>query len=196
MTTWRAFIAVDLTPEMRTQLDSLTGRMRRLTGQQTLRFAAASGIHLTLKFLGEISTDLAGGLHAVLDEAASRVRPFPVRVRGVGCFPSSRQPRVLWVGLEDHGGDLRTLQQAVETGSARLGLPKEDRPFSPHLTLARVRRDAGPEAAACVRFVLESEAGLDLGEMPIEAIHLFRSELRPSGAVYSRLHTAALGAGA
>jgi 2'-5' RNA ligase len=158
-----------------------------------MRFVAASGIHLTLKFLGEISPEQAAGIHDVLDDAASSVPGFTIRIRGVGCFPNSRQPRVLWVGLDDPRGMLQALQRAVEQGCARLKLPVEDRPLSPHLTLGRVRREAGPGAGAFVGSVLESERTLDLGEMPVGAVHLFRSELRPSGAVYSRLHTAALG---
>ena len=156
---------------------------------------AASGIHLTLKFLGEISPEVAASVHSVLDDVAHGAVAFPVRVRGIGCFPSSRQPRVLWVGLEDSRGMLQPLQRAVEEGCTRVQLPAEDRPFSPHLTLGRVRREAGEGAGAFVRSVLEREQSLDLGEMPVDAIHLFRSELRPSGAVYSRLHSAALGGG-
>jgi 2'-5' RNA ligase len=90
---------------------------------------------------------------------------------------------------------LQTLQRAVEAGCAQFKLPAEDRPFSPHLTLGRVKREAGAGAGAFVRAVLESERALDLGEMPVDAIHLFRSDLRPSGPVYSRLHSAALGGG-
>ncbi len=196
MNTLRAFIAVDLAPDIRSQLDALTGRLRRLPGQESMRFVAASGIHLTLRFLGEISPALAASLHEVLDDAARQVPGFSIHVRGTGCFPSSRQPRVLWVGLDDPGGRLKALQCAVEGGCAVLKLPAEDRPFSPHLTLARVRREAGAGAETFVRSVLEGERGLDLGEMPVDALHLFRSELRPSGAVYSRLHSAALGGGA
>jgi 2'-5' RNA ligase len=195
LNTLRAFIAVDLPPDVRTQLDAMTGRLRRLPGQECMRFVAASGIHLTLKFLGEISPDLAAGVHNVLDDAASSVPGFTIRLRGVGSFPSSRQPRVLWVGLDDPRGMLKTLQRAVEEGCAHLKLPAEDRPFSPHLTLGRVRREAGAGAGAFVRSVLESERTLDFGEMPVDAVHLFRSDLRPSGAVYSRLHSAALGGG-
>lgn len=195
LNTLRAFIAVDLSSEVRQQLDALSGRLRHLPGQEGIRFVAASGIHLTLKFLGEISPEVAASVHDVLDDAARDGAAFSVRVRGVGCFPSDRQPRVLWVGLEDSRGRLKPLQRAVEEGCARLKLPTEDRPFSPHLTLGRVRREAGAEAGAFVRSVLESEQSLDLGDMPVDAVHLFRSELRPSGAVYARLHSAALGGG-
>jgi 2'-5' RNA ligase len=196
LNTLRAFIAVDLSPDVRIRIDALTSRLRRLPGQECMRFVAASGIHLTLKFLGEISPALAGDLHGVLDDAARRIPAFTIRVYGVGCFPSSRQPRVLWVGLDDPRGMLKTLHSAIEGGCAALKLPTEDRPFSPHLTLGRVRREAAAGAAAFVRSVFEAERTLDLGEMPVDLVHLFRSELRPSGAVYSRLHSVGLGGGA
>jgi 2'-5' RNA ligase len=195
LNTLRAFIAVDLPPDVRTQLDALTGRLRCLPGQECMRFVASSGIHLTLKFLGEISPESATDIHDVLKDAASSMPGFTVRIRGVGCFPSSRQPRVLWVGLDDPRGMLQTLQRAIEAGCARLKLPAEDRPFSPHLTLGRVRREAGAGAGSFVRAALEREQALDLGEMAVDAVHLFRSDLRPSGAIYSRLHSAALGGG-
>jgi 2'-5' RNA ligase len=195
LTTLRAFIAVDLTPEIRAQLGTLAGRLRRIPGQEGLRFVAPSGIHLTLKFLGDVTPELATKVHEVLDDVGSRTPAFVLGVRGIGCFPNARQPRVLWVGLDDPRAMLKPLQGAIEEGCARLRLPAEDRPFNPHLTIGRVRREAGAGAGAFIRAVLEKEQALDLGEMPVDLIHLFRSELRPSGAVYTRLHSAQLGGG-
>jgi 2'-5' RNA ligase len=192
VSTLRAFIAVDLTPDIRAQLEALAGRLRRLPGQEGLRFVAAAGVHLSVKFLGEISPALAADLGGALDTAARRVPAFAIRVQGIGCFPNPRQPRVLWVGLHDPRRMLLALQSAVEEACADLRLPKEDRAFSPHLTLARVRREGGAAAGGFVGSVLECERGLDLGEMPVDAICLFRSELRPNGAVYTRIHSAAL----
>jgi 2'-5' RNA ligase len=188
----RAFIAVDLTPEVRTQLEALAGRLRRLPGQACIRFVPISGIHLTLKFLGDTTPDVAARVGDALDHAASGLPAFTLRIRGVGCFPNLRQPRVVWVGMHESAGVLKRLQTVVEAGCTALGLPAEDRPFSPHLTFGRVRREAGAEGSSFVHIVLEREQGLDLGEMPVDAVHLFRSDLRPSGAIYSRLHSTAL----
>lgn len=195
MTTLRAFIAIDLPPDLRSKIESLSGRLRHSPGQECLRFVPASGIHLTLKFLGDIHLDLAAELHSVLDHAAGALSAFDVHVRGIGCFPDSRRARVLWIGLEEPQGRVEILQRAIEDGCVAFGLPAQDRPFSAHLTLGRVRREAGPEAVSFVRRVLEDEQALDLGEMPVDAVHLFRSELRPSGAVYTRLHSASLRSG-
>ena len=195
MTTLRAFIAIDLPPDLRTKLEALAGRLRHSPGQECIRFVPVSGIHLTLKFLGDIPADLAAGVHSVLDHAAGALPAFAVHVRGVGCFPDSRRPRVVWIGLEEPQGRLEVLQRAIEGGCVVLGLPAQDRPFSAHLTLGRVRREAGPEAGSFVRGVLEREQALDLGEMPVDSVHLFRSDLRPSGAIYTRLHSASLRVG-
>ena len=195
MSTFRAFIAVDLSPEIRTKIDALVGRVRKMPGQECMRFVLASGIHLTLKFLGEIPESVGESLRPAIDRASAARAAFTVRVRGAGCFPDIRRPRVLWVGLEEPQGALPSLQRAVEVECVGLGLPAEDRPFSPHLTLGRVRREAGAEATSFVRAVLEREQGVDLGEMTVDSVHLIRSDLRPTGAEYRRLHTAVLKAG-
>lgn len=160
-----------------------------------MRFVPVSGIHLTLKFLGEILPGLADSLHPALDRVAGARLPFTVRVRGAGCFPDHGRPRVLWVGLEESQGALATLQRAIEVECAGLGLPAEDRPFSSHLTLGRVRHEAGAEAASFVRAVLDREQAVELGVLTVDSVHLFRSDLRPTGAEHHRLHSSVLGAG-
>jgi len=195
LTTFRAFIAVDLSPEIRTAIEALIARLRRMPGQEGMRFVSASGIHLTLKFLGEIQAELGERLHQALDRVTTARSAFSVRVRGAGCFPDAGRPRVVWVGLEEPRGELSALQRAIEAECVTLGLPAEDRPFSPHLTLGRVRREAGAEAVSFVRSMLEREQTADLGEMTVDSVHLFRSDLRPTGAEYRRLHSAGLEAG-
>jgi len=192
LTTFRAFIAVDLSPEIRTAIEALIARLRRMPGQAGMRFVSASGIHLTLKFLGEIPAELGERLHQALDRVTTARSAFSVRVRGAGCFPDHGRPRVLWVGLEEPQGALAGVQRAIELECAGLGMPVEDRSFSPHLTLGRVRREAGAEAASFVRAVLDREQAVELGVMTVDSVHLFRSDLRPTGAEYQRLHSAVL----
>ncbi len=168
MTTFRAFIAVDLSPEIRTEIEALIARLRRMPGQAGMRFVSASGIHLTLKFLGDIPAELGDLLHQALERATAARSAFSVRVRGAGCFPDAGRPRVVWVGLEEPRGELSALQRAIEAECVALGLPAEDRPFSPHLTLGRVRREAGAETGSFVRSMLEREQAVDLGVMTVE----------------------------
>jgi RNA 2',3'-cyclic 3'-phosphodiesterase len=195
LTTFRAFIAVDLSPEIRMEIEALVARLRRMPGQECMRFVSASGIHLTLRFLGDIPAEMGDRLEEALERAAAARTAINVRIRGAGCFPDLRRPRVIWVGLEEPRGELTALQRAIEAECVALGLPVEDRPFSPHLTLGRVRRESGADAASFVRSVLEHEQAVDLGEMTVDSVHLFRSDLRPTGAEYRRLHSAVLDAG-
>lgn len=190
----RAFVAVDLPEELRIRLGELIDRLSARIGRGTVRWVRPQGIHLTLKFLGDVGAarteEIAGAVRSVTE----RHRPFQVEVGGVGCFPGPGRPRVLWVGVKEPAGALAKLQGEVEAGLAALGFPREDRPFSPHLTLARVRREASPvEAAKAGAFVagLPSEI---LGEVEVGRVTLFRSELRPAGPVYTALAVANLGA--
>lgn len=185
---------MDLSPEVRRLLASLTNRLRSLPGQECMRWVHPDSIHLTLEFLGDLQPARVPDLAAMLDRVCPAQCSFWLRVGGLGCFPDPRRPRVLWVGLEEPTGSLQRLQGAVRKGCAGLGLEVEKRAFSPHLTLGRVRREAGPEAADFAGRVLGAPEALTAGEVAAEAVHLYRSELRPAGAVYTRLHSAPLAA--
>jgi 2'-5' RNA ligase len=191
LSTLRGFIAIDLPPELRKTIEALSLRLRAQPGQACMRWVQPSGIHLTLKFLGDLPAASVPELESVLDQAAAAHAPFSLTVGGIGCFPDARHPRVVWAGLDDPTGTLRLVQASIESGCAAIGLAPEDRPFSPHLTVGRVRREAGPEAAGIVQDVLDRERAFNAGEMLADAVHLFRSELRPTGAIYTRLHSAA-----
>lgn len=191
MTTLRCFIAIDLPPALRQAIEALSHRLHALPGQTCMRWVSPSGIHLTLKFLGNLPAASVPQVASVLDEAASLQTPFSLTVGGLDCFPDRRHPRVVWAGLAEPTGALGRLHASIESGCAALGLPPEDRPFNPHLTLGRVRREAGPEAGDFVRDLLDREQAFNAGEMVADAVHLLRSDLRPTGAIYSRLHTAA-----
>lgn len=194
MTTWRCFIAIDLSTEVRKLLASRLDRLRSLPGQECMRWVQPDSIHLTLEFLGDLLPARVPDLAAMLDRVCAAQGPFRLRVGGLGCFPDPRRPRVLWVGLEEPTGSLQRLQGAIRKGCADLGLEVEKRAFSPHLTLGRVRREAGPEAADFASQALGDPEAKPSGEMAAEMVHLYRSELRPTGAVYTRLHSAALAA--
>ncbi len=159
-----------------------------------MRWVQPDSIHLTLEFLGDLPPARVPDLAAMLDPICTAQAPFRLRVGGLGCFPDARRPRVLWVGLGEPTGSLARLQGAIRKGCADLGLGVDERAFSPHLTLGRVRREAGPEAADFVGKVLGGLEAITAGEMAAETVHLYRSELRPTGAVYTRLHSAALAA--
>lgn len=180
----RSFVAVDLPADLRARLRDLGQELERRSPPGSVRWARPEGIHLTLKFLGDVPAAELPPISEFLAGAARRSPAFRVSVAGLGCFPNVRRPRIVWVGVEDSTGALRRLQAEIEAGLERLGHPKEDRPFSPHLTLGRLRQEAGG-AAPDVGAAVESSPVPSLGEIPVQTVCLFRSDLRPGGAVYS-----------
>ncbi len=184
----RTFIALDLDPEIKVRLSDLLRRLR-WRGPKGISWARESGLHITLKFLGEIDEARAARVEETLKAAAAAVPAFALRVRGTGAFPPPpRPPRVFWVGT-DEPAEVLDLQTRLEAGLESLGFDRESRPFHPHLTLGRVKSASGlSEATAELERVKEAE----FGEMTVRKITLYQSTLRPDGAVYSVLTEGAL----
>jgi len=197
MPTIRAFIAVELDAELKATLAQVQAGLRDQVPPRSVRWVRPDGIHLTLKFLGDTPPDKVEAIQAALARAAGEVEPFTFSVSGVGCFPDLRRPRVVWLGLHEPAGALTRLWKAIEAHVAPLGFPTEGRPFSPHLTLGRLNRDASTADARQVgQAVTASAPGLAAihDEMAVRAVGLIKSDLRPGGAVYTRLFEAELGA--
>ena len=201
----RAFIAIKLSDDLKRQIEGVQADLDRQVSRQgksgrigrigKIGWVRPEGIHLTLKFLGEIPETQIEAVGAVVRRAASAADPFALEARGLGAFPNPRAPRVLWLGLHGEPGAmdaLQRLQAAVEAGVAGLGFPREDRAFTPHLTLARVR-DRG--AAEPLEQVLAGGRDRVVGGFRAGALALIKSELRPSGAVYTTLVEVPLGGG-
>ncbi|RPI95073.1 MAG: RNA 2',3'-cyclic phosphodiesterase, partial [Chloroflexi bacterium] len=132
-------------------------------------------------------------IEAALARAASGHAPLTLAAGGVGCFPNCRRPRVIWAGIHEHAEQLSALQQAVEQFVAPLGYPTEDRPFSPHLTLGRIQREASPGDVQRLGERVANTPPMEPERWQVDRISLIRSELKPSGAVYTPLFHAALG---
>lgn len=181
----RAFIAIELPPEIQTRLQSAAETMR--SGRTlAVRWVSPGNIHLTLKFLGEIDPARLPRLREGLELAASVCRPSELVVGGLGAFPNNRQPRVIWVGVEVPP-QLQELARAVDTAAEKIGCPREDRPFAPHLTLGRVQKQAAREEIAQISQALASTSVGELGRFTATGFTLFRSDLRPSGPIYTPL---------
>lgn len=192
MTTQRTFIAVELDEELLDNLVDLQGRLRGQVAPRSIRWVRPEGIHLTLKFLGETLPDQVEAVKVALDQAASGLLPFTFSVGGLGCFPNTRRPRVIWVGLYEPSGTLSRLRDAIESYVAPLGFPTEKRPFRPHLTLGRVQRYASKSEVREVGEVIAASAIGTIDEMQVRQVSYIRSDLRPDGAVYTTLHEARL----
>jgi 2'-5' RNA ligase len=192
METIRAFVAIELDAALRSALGELQGRLRRAPLARLGRWVNPAGIHLTLRFLGNVSTGSLSDLRAALRSAAREVAPFELALAGLGCFPNCRQPRVVWVGVQEPTGALGRLQCAVERELCALGFAPEGRAFRPHLTLARVRDQAYGRERAELGAWIDGETVGRLGAMRVSEISLMRSDLRPGGAIYTRLAAAPL----
>jgi 2'-5' RNA ligase len=191
----RAFIAIELTEELRHELDLVTRQLQEQcvaaggeAARKSVRWVPASNIHLTLKFLGEVSIANVQSLARMLKTEAMHHVPFDVEVTGLGAFPNVRRPRVIWVGSEAPA-NLTALQRAIEAETRALGYPAEERPFSPHLTLGRISQSATPPEATAVAQALGKVQVGSLGCMHVDTVHLFQSDLRPQGAVYTSLYS-------
>lgn len=182
----RSFIAIELPEEVRAGLRRLQNELK-LPEHNFVKWVAPDGIHLTLKFLGNIPSQKVAEITGVMEQASQGVSPFHLEVTEVGAFPNLRQPRVLWVGIKGEIDKLVAWQQRLDNGLVPLGFAREARAFTPHLTLARLREGCSPGDRR------------DFGEMvaktPVEVSYKFnvtglnfmKSQLLPGGAVYSRL---------
>jgi 2'-5' RNA ligase len=176
----RVFLAVDLDSEVRGRLAELERELRPLAGRA--RWVRSEGLHLTLRFFGEVPVDGIESLAARLSEAFVGLPAFVLEFRGCGVFPERGNPRVLWVGVQDPPRAIFELQSRAEAVARALGFEPERRPFEPHLTVARFR---GPERG--IDSILSSCRGRDFGRALVGEAVLFESRLSPLGSTYRRL---------
>lgn len=189
----RVFVALDIPQEVRAAIGALIERLRPVS--RIARWVRIEGIHVTLKFIGEVPPEKIELIKASLSQIH-----FPkfieLKFRGVGFFPNERGPRVVWAGLEA-GAELGALATAVETSLEPLGIAKEQRIFSPHLTLARfeTRKKLPASAFDHLRETISKAGPLEFGSSIASEFHLYRSILKRGGAEYTRLATFRLAGG-
>jgi len=193
MSVIRAFIAIDMSPEIQEQLDGVIQDLSARLQGVPIRWVPPKNIHLTLKFLGDVSLANLEMLQKILQAEIQAHTPLEISVGELGAFPSMRRPRVIWVRVQAPD-ELMAIQRGIENETARLGYAREKRSFSPHLTLGRVSRNATSADVRRVSEVLEATHVGFLGAKRIRNVHLYRSDLRPGGAVYTRLFSAQFGA--
>ncbi|HPH95190.1 MAG TPA: RNA 2',3'-cyclic phosphodiesterase [Anaerolineaceae bacterium] len=186
----RLFIAIPCPPDLRQNLDQAIQTLRKQLPYPAFRWVKADSIHLTLKFFGETPAEKVPAMAEALARATAGTPRFPMAAAGMGVFPNHRQPRVLWAALQ-FPTRLLTLQERIEEEMSQLGFPREKRPFSPHLTLARISNPAPKELPLIARTLPTLSLGI-LGSFQVQQIHLIRSELRPEGARYTTLSSADL----
>ena len=176
----RTFVAIDLEPEIKDSIAAFIDQHKRF--QADIKWASRQGLHLTLKFLGEINQETASKVETNLDFISNDFSAFRLSFEGTGWFPAAkRTPRVFWIGVKEHE-NIIPLQKSVETNLNKIGFPLEKRKFHPHLTLGRVRSTRNLDA---VRKELTEHCDKNFGSMTIKHLIFFQSILKPTGAEYS-----------
>lgn len=187
----RAFIAIELPQNIKDAIERQTVRLRQTLGNDLVRWVPAQNMHVTLKFLGDIAASHVEFLKQMLARESESHQQFDLQIGGLGSYPTSKRPRVLWVGLHAPA-DLASLQKSIEAGACRLGYEQEERPFSPHLTLGRVRQNLSPADLPKIRSALDNIQLGNIGTARVDSVHLIRSDLQPSGSIYTNLFSAPL----
>lgn len=186
----RAFIAIELTPEVKDRASCLQEELRR--SHADVSWVKPGNIHLTLKFLGEIDDALLQKITVILSETAQGHTAFSVRLALVGAFPKIYAPRVIWVGIDKGDEETKKIAADLETRIAQVGIPAEKKPFSSHITLGRVRTPQNRQKLVeCLQGLMQDPAPAR-PEMTVRAITLFKSTLTPQGSIYEVLSEAPL----
>lgn len=185
----RSFIAIDLPEATRQGLAAVQEQLKQ--SRARVRWVKVSSIHLTLKFLGNIHPDQVNDIAETAALVFRNEHPLTLYAEGLGAFPSQRKPRVIWVGLQGQVERLGRIQARLEKVLQPLGFAPEKRPFRPHLTIGRVkdRRELQSLVDAMTTLDMEPCNSFDADE-----IILYKSDLRPTGAIYTKLHRMPLAA--
>ena len=182
----RSFIAVELPGELVRQLRDFQAGLKS-PGVRMAKWVDPGSMHLTLKFLGNVEVK---GLSAVKDETAAAVgssRRFHLFTGRTGFFPDPRRPRVYWLGLEGDVDALVTLHKTIDAAMSKLGYARENRPFTAHLTLARLREESSTGDRLDFARMAQAKAFDPPCKIEVGSVALMRSRLTPQGAVYTRL---------
>jgi 2'-5' RNA ligase len=179
----RVFCAIELPVEVRERVAEHMARLRDAWPKVRASWERAEKLHITLKFLGEIEQTRVEALMRAAARAVEDVPCFELSIEGAGAFPPRGNPRVLWLGVTDRSGGLALLARRLEDECAREGFAREERPFHPHLTIARLRAPEG--ARRLVAF--HQEMGFEAQGFEVTRLILIRSELGPGGSRYTEL---------
>lgn len=185
----RTFIALELSEEVKKELSRIQEELKKADAD--IKWAKPDNIHLTLKFLGNVGDDKIEEIKKVLNGVSSQKRPFEINLSKPGAFPNPNYPRVIWVGIEKNSLEVEKIAQAVEGDLEKLEFPAENRPFSAHLTLGRVKSATNRDK---LKQLLLS-VGVRPKSCSIDKITLFQSTLTPKGPIYTPLHIAKFTAG-
>lgn len=183
----RAFIAIEISDDIKSVLDRIIAHLK-YSGAD-VKWVDPKAMHLTLKFLGEITDGKCSDVKSLLDAVAKGSKPFEMTMNGLGAFPKIERPRVIWAGLSKGGPEVAELARRIEDSLSETGFPGSDKPFSPHLTIGRVRsplntdklRDKMLSASSIIQ-------SADVISHKVTSIVLFQSTLTSHGPIHTKLH--------
>ncbi len=193
----RVFFAIELPEHVRARVGEYIaelsappeGEAKAPNEEPRAKWAEPAKLHITLKFLGHIEPERVQDVSAAMASAALSVPAFELRVEGTGSFPARNEPRVLWIGIRDETGSLHRLQRHLEDQLVAKGFERDERPFHPHLTIARIGNPRGARSLAATH----RERSFDSGPFSITGIVFMKSELRREGSRYTILESHKLG---
>ncbi len=177
----RAFICIELAEKSRKILEDFQTELKQINAD--VRWVRPAGIHLTLKFLGDVDVERIDQIEEAIKKSVTDLVPFKLELSGTGTFPNFKHPRVFWVGVAGQVDVLSALAQQIDNNLNAIGFDKEEREFSPHLTLGRVKSTFGIKSVTNV----VSNKILEKNEFLVKEIVLMQSELKATGAEYSSL---------
>jgi len=181
----RSFLAFELPPQIRYVLTGLFEKVKKTP--LDVRWVRPEGIHLTVVFMGNVREEDLPLIGERVGEVCSRFGPFTLALKGLGCFPNNRNPRVLWIGMEGTLDRLSRFRDEVQEGLLPFGIKEEKRDFRPHLTLGRFRKPL--KRSGELESLLSDHRGLTSPACSLNELVLFKSDLKPGGAVYSKLQS-------
>lgn len=183
----RAFIAIELSEEIRSALGRIQSHLK-YSGAD-VKWVEEKNIHLTLKFLGEITEEKREKIESILDEIGKSMNSFKISIKDIGAFPKIDYPRVIWVGLDKGAAESKILAEKIDGALSQIGFEKEARPFAAHLTIGRVRSSKNRQA---LKEKIKNYERRDTNDVIVSSVILFQSSLTPKGPIYTKLHEARL----
>lgn len=178
----RTFLAIDLPEEIKVQIENVQSRLK--ASVKGIRWARPEGIHLTLKFFGNISENKIADISSVVEKNTVDIRPLSLKVSTLGTFPNLKSPRVLWLGIGGSVEKLSDLQKEIEKDLESIGFQRENRAFRAHLTLGRIK---SPKNVKGLSEIMKNEEIYDAGSFCAGGLTLLKSDLTPQGAIYTKL---------
>jgi len=185
----RAFIAIELSDQIKDSLAQVQSHLKYSAAD--VKWVNKENIHLTLKFLGDITEEKCTKIKSILDDIGKNTKPFSLSIKEIGAFPTIDHPRVIWVGLDNGADESKELAKNISERLLEIGFQEESRPFAAHLTIGRVRSAKNKDALKQKLTTCQLQPTTE--PQPVPSVILFQSTLSPKGPTYTKLHEARLG---